>query len=207
MDRAVTELPEVEQRVTLELAPLGRLAAHVSQLGDDHALLDLFVPQSTSLKVTEPCSAVLEWVATGGVRQLAGTVTTRSTGENLLLFKPTGRAGITQRRGSVRHEAILPVYVRADTGAPPAFHTFTVNISGRGLLIAGPEELNTGETVFVRLDLPGGLPVEATARVARHADFGLNGIEFLEIDDFGRERIERFVFERQRLEHTFLPPT
>jgi PilZ domain len=202
------DLPELEQRVTLELAPLGRLAAHVSELVDDDVLLDLFAPSGARLELTATCNAVLEWIAPGGVRQVVGTVTNRHrTTETLLVFTRTGRAGMTQRRSARRHEAVLPAYILPDGGVPPAFHTFTVNISGTGLLVAGPAELSIGTTLVVRLNLPGGLPLEARARVARHDGLGLRGIEFLEIDDLARDRILHFISERQRLERAFLPPT
>src|SRR5215813_14314008 len=84
---------------------------------------------------------------------------------------------------------------------------WAVNISRGGIFINTRDPLAVGTTVRLIISLPDtAFPFELTGRVARVAEFnnpsnqvpGM-GIEFVDVDDEKRARIERFV-ERLRKE-------
>jgi c-di-GMP-binding flagellar brake protein YcgR len=79
--------------------------------------------------------------------------------------------------------------------------SFTVDVSGGGLLMSGPDALEVGEEVKFRLTLtPGVLPISGTGRVVRTDSQGRGGIVFESISDLDRRRLTRFISECQRAE-------
>jgi c-di-GMP-binding flagellar brake protein YcgR len=77
--------------------------------------------------------------------------------------------------------------------------SFTVDVSGGGLLLAGPDTLAVGEELTFRLTLtPGVTPVSGTGRVVRVDGQGRRAVEFESISDLDRRRLVRFIFECQR---------
>lgn len=79
--------------------------------------------------------------------------------------------------------------------------SFTVDVSGGGLLLAGPDTLRIGEQVTFRLTLtPGVLPISGTGSVVRSDTHGRRAIEFDTISDLDRRRLVRFILECQHAE-------
>jgi c-di-GMP-binding flagellar brake protein YcgR len=79
--------------------------------------------------------------------------------------------------------------------------SFTVDVSGGGLLLAGPDTLGVGEELTFQLTLtPGVTPVSGKGRVVRVDGRGRRAVEFESISDLDRRRLVRFIFECQREE-------
>jgi c-di-GMP-binding flagellar brake protein YcgR len=79
--------------------------------------------------------------------------------------------------------------------------SFTVDVSGGGLLLAGPDSLAIGDELSFRLTLtPGVTPVTGSGRVVRIDARGRRAVEFEKISDLDRRRLVRFIFECQRSE-------
>ena len=79
--------------------------------------------------------------------------------------------------------------------------SFTVDVSGGGLLLAGPDTLPVGERLEFRQTLtPGVTPVTGTGRVVRVDSHGRRAVEFESISELDRRRLVRFIFECQRAE-------
>ena len=111
---------------------------------------------------------------------------------------------IDQRREHVRIAASVPGVVapRAEEHAP--LHTFTLDVSGGGLLIAGAGPAEIGTVVEVTLKLPERDPLRSEARIARRTDGGHVGLVFHAIAERERETLVRWIFERQRAERAAL---
>jgi c-di-GMP-binding flagellar brake protein YcgR len=79
--------------------------------------------------------------------------------------------------------------------------SFTVDVSGGGLLLAGPDTLEVGEEVEFRLAIASGeTPINGRGRVVRSDLRGRRAITFSSISELDRRRLIRFIFECQRLE-------
>jgi c-di-GMP-binding flagellar brake protein YcgR len=77
--------------------------------------------------------------------------------------------------------------------------TYSIDISGLGILLAGPDTLQLGEHVRFRLSLADDEePVVGDATVVRLDPRGYRAIRLDEIDKVDRRRLVRFVFDCQR---------
>jgi c-di-GMP-binding flagellar brake protein YcgR len=79
--------------------------------------------------------------------------------------------------------------------------SYTVDVSGGGFLLAGPDTLMLGEEVQFQLSLtPEVLPVTGKGKVVRIDSCGRRAVAFDSISDLDRRRLIRFIFESQRAE-------
>jgi c-di-GMP-binding flagellar brake protein YcgR len=97
-------------------------------------------------------------------------------------------------------------YARVEVDCPVAINvgrerveTRTVDLSGGGLLLDGPNQFDLGEELELTL-VPGSLPVTGSARVARIDGEARPAIQFTSISFSDRWRIVRFTLESQRNE-------
>jgi type IV pilus assembly protein PilZ len=104
-----------------------------------------------------------------------------------------------QRRGTRLQHELLVAY--RTPGNPTFSSHWAVNLSGSGLFINTSTPLPVGSALQLVLSLPDApAPFEVEGRVARvsgadnaqHQVTGM-GIEFVNVDEDGRSRIERFV--------------
>ncbi|HEX5308124.1 MAG TPA: PilZ domain-containing protein [Solirubrobacteraceae bacterium] len=109
-------------------------------------------------------------------------------------------APAVQRREYVRVMSARPVLVyRGRDGR--SVSSYTVDVSGGGMMLAGPDALQQGEQISFRLTIAqGDPPIEGWARVVRGDRAGRRCVAFTTIGDLDRRRLVRFVFERQRME-------
>jgi CheY-like chemotaxis protein len=68
-----------------------------------------------------------------------------------------------------------------------------LNLSVHGLLLECTEEVQVGDDLKLRFELPGGGRVSGTGTVVRQAEAQRYGVELTHIEDDGRVRIKRFV--------------
>ena len=105
-----------------------------------------------------------------------------------------------QRREHVRVAASVPGLVAPRTEEHPPLHTFTLDVSGGGLLVAGAGPVEPGAPVAVTVKLPDREPLTSDGRIARVTESGHVALRFDGIADEQREELVRWIFERQRLE-------
>ena len=107
---------------------------------------------------------------------------------------------LDQRREHVRVTAQVPGLVAPRDEAHPPLHTFTLDVSGGGILVAGAGPADIGTPVAVTVKLPDRDPLVTDGRIARRTDGGYVGLVFEGISEPEREELVRWIFERQRLE-------
>ncbi len=139
---------------------------------------------------------VLECSSSRGMTRLAGQA--NPEGEGRLEFAVHDVIEVEQRRRFVRVRVSRPVRVsRAADGT--VSHTFALDLSGGGLLLAGPDRLKAGEHVSFTLRLEAGTePIEGYARVVRVAGSGNPALTFDSIKPADRERLIHFIFDCER---------
>jgi hypothetical protein len=116
---------------------------------------------------------------------------------HVVRFRALEALEVRQRRQFVRVQVTRPVIVAA--GAENV-HTSSVDLSGGGMLLAGPSGLDGGDEVEFRIDVQEGMPpIEGIGRVVRRTDDGHRAIAFDRISDEDRERLIHFVFEADRV--------
>ena len=93
-----------------------------------------------------------------------------------------------------------PVLVYCGEDQKP-ISSYTVDVSGGGLLLAGPDTLQVEERISFRLTIvQGDPPISGAGVVVRRDAHGRRPISFTSISDLDRRRLVRFIFECQRLE-------
>jgi hypothetical protein len=181
--------------VRLILPELGTLAALVETVEET----ELTVRLPTGHAIGERTGATIEFTTALGLCRMPGTVEPAGR-PGTLRFRGEGRMEREQRREHVRADASRPVALFAeDDGTAGSLATYTVNVSGSGLLVAGPGSLIEGQQVDFRLALgEGEAPIDAIGRVTRITADGHRGIAIEQISPGDRERLIHFVFERER---------
>ena len=148
---------------------------------------------------------VLECSSSRGMTRLAGHVTL--AGDGRLDFSVHDVIEVEQRRRFVRVRVSRPVRV-ARTADGSVSDTFALDLSGGGLLLAGPDRFQPGEHVSFRLRLEsGGEPIEGYARVVRVAGSGNPALTFDSIKPADRERLIHFIFDCERRARAVLRAT
>jgi PilZ domain len=138
----------------------------------------------------------LECTSANGIARFRGEVELEQP--DLVRFRVVDLVEV-QRRSFFRVRAPQRVVVSGDDVG--AVETFSVDISGGGMLLRGPVTLQPGARIRFELDLfPGDPPIEGRARVVRAGDGGQRAVVFEEIPRHARERLIRFLFDRERAE-------
>jgi hypothetical protein len=110
-----------------------------------------------------------------------------------------GVEAVTPRHGREypRVPAFRPARVRVGDG--PELTTRTVDVSGTGVLLAGPPGLRLGQTIWFQIDLGDRPePVEAFGAVVRGGTGGVKGIRIDSILPADRERLTMYGIETRR---------
>jgi hypothetical protein len=194
------ELPARSENVILSTKSGGQIPARVVESGENSLLVAITVP-------TRPLSAeqledlVLEFHSARGRIRLHGLFAVDDPSDpDLLRMKEPRSVEVQQQRSYVRIQAARPVVVYG-TGSTAQYESFTVDVSGGGLLLAGPDTLEIGEEVMFRVSIKQGqIPISGTGRVVRVDDHGRRAVAFEKISDLDRRRLVRLIFELQRNE-------
>lgn len=170
------------------------LGVSISMRGDD-MLLVLLVNPGPLLDRNEG-ELVLESITSRGLVRLRGTV--EHIEQDLVRFEPFDDPEVIQRREFVR--VIAPQRVTLDDLAGLVVNTHSVNISGGGMLVSPSQPAPAIKTSLqFSLDLgPRQAPVTGIGTVVRAEEDDQLGIVFTEISDLDRDRLIRFIFDRQR---------
>jgi len=109
------------------------------------------------------------------------------------MVTPPAAPGRFERRSAQRAAAVRPVTVSRGAPAARLSHSFAVEVSAAGLLLAGPADLAVGDEVFVSVDLGRGEPpVEGKARMVRETGAGYKGMRFVRVAPGDVERLRAF---------------
>jgi c-di-GMP-binding flagellar brake protein YcgR len=193
-------LPELRQDVVITLPTREQYRGRVSKVSDEEVVIVLMLDTRRTLALGDASPMIVEFTAARGLVRLEGRGTIAT--HDVVRFHHDG-ADVVQRRDFVRVRAVRPLSlarVRPDGEPGPWTDTLTVNVSGNGLLAAGPDTLRIGDTVLFRVLLDDAdPPVEGRGRVARLGDGGQPGIAIEEIDRDARRHLVRFIFEQERI--------
>jgi hypothetical protein len=192
-------LPEVAEMVILAVGG-GRIPARVIERSPDSLEVAITVP-TRLLDHDQLAELLVEFSSPRGRVRLAGTVATQDPSDpDVVRIASPRSVEVLQQREYVRIGSARPVLVYCGRDQDRV-QSFTVDVSGGGLLLAGPDTLAIGEQVSFRLTLtPGVLPISGTGKVVRIDAQGHRAVEFESISDLDRRRLVRFIFECQRAE-------
>jgi hypothetical protein len=170
-------------------------AARVQTVGEGHIVLGLARrPDEPLVFGTE---ATVEAAGAGGFHDIIGMLDPDRREPDLVTLRCQEVENV-QRRQFVRVDATCMVEVRR-RGRDP-IQTFTVNVSGSGFLLAGPDDLDEGEEMGLTVKLGDGQELRIVkAEVVRVTADGFRGVHILDIEEAERERLVQYVFERQRV--------
>jgi hypothetical protein len=194
-------LPERAQTVTLMPAKGKGIPARVLECQPDALVVAIMVP-------TEPLShdqlegMTLEFTAAHGRVRLSGTTTIEDPSSRSCSTSIERGCSIEvlQEREYVRIKSARPALVYGLPDQIPV-QSYTVDLSGGGFLLAGPDSLRIGDEVQFQLTLtPGVLLISGTGKVVRVDNRGRRAVAFESITELDRRRLIRFIFECQRSE-------
>ena len=198
----MTPKPARAQHVVLRL-PDGsaELSARVDAADDDVVTLVLSTPpDDASVARLRDRPAVVEYTTPRGVHRLSGAIAGTGDDPEVVQVRRDGQDDVIQRRDYVRVDAVMPLQVTITDPLRGAAHTTTLNVSAGGVLVMDPLGIPFGATVDLELELvPGTPPVRARGRVVREAARDEKGVQIDSIAHEDRERLVRYVTERERL--------
>jgi hypothetical protein len=181
------------QHVTLRVGE-DEHAARVEQVAEGSVVLGL--ARQPDEPLVGGAEATMESIDARGLHRITGTLDPDKREWDLVTLRWQAVEDI-QRRQFVRVESTCIVEVRRQGRDP--IPTFTVNVSGSGFLLAGPDDLEEGDLVELSVRLIEGQPaLEVRGEVVRITGDGHRGVHISDIAENDRERLIHYVFERQR---------
>ncbi len=193
-------LPERAQTVTLVPRGGKGITARVLEREPDALQVAIMVPIGP-LSARDLDGLVLEFVAPQGRVRLSGTATIEDPSDPDVLRIDSPRSiEVLQEREYVRIRSARPALVYAGPNRT-AVESYTVDLSGGGFLLAGPDTLKIGEEVRFTLTLKQNeLVISGTGEVVRVDRQGRRAVAFKSIAELDRRRLIRFIFDCQRAE-------
>jgi hypothetical protein len=191
--------PAPSRYVTVRVAGLGDLPASVEAEQEDVLELCLADPPPAALAEALGRAVVVESISRRGLRRVTGRAEwDAAEPERLRVLCETEL--LVQRRRSARVAATVPALLVAVEGGAGRAATTTVNLSGTGLLVRDPLGLAPGTTVRLELEVEaGGAPVHVEGSVVRAGGRGEMGVRFEPVTADDRNRLARFISERDRV--------
>ncbi len=190
-------LPRRSEAVTV-LSPSGKqIPARVAERGPNSiSVLITFI--ADVLEPDQLEGLLLEFPCARGLARVGGDVVLED--RDLLRFEDLYSIEVLQQREFVRVKANRPVLVYVGRDRMP-IQSYAVDLSGGGLLLAGPDVLEIDEEIEFQLTLSSGSPpMEGVGTVARSDVQGRRAISFTVLSDANRRRLVRFIFNVQRAE-------
>jgi hypothetical protein len=191
-------LPERSDAVIVVRQSGERVQARVAEREGSDLLVALMFRPERPLGASDLDGLLLEFTNPRGRIRLRGTVTLED--RELVRFRDVGTVEQVQQREFVRVQSTRPVVV-VSGGSHGSIQTFSVDVSGGGMLLAGPGTLRIGEQIQFRLTTaPGSPPIAGVGTVVRTDSQGRRAICFDEISEGDHRRLVRYIFECQRAE-------
>lgn len=193
-------LPDRYDTVTVMTARGEKFPARVLERVQDRLRIAILVPLK-ALSAGELRGMVLEYPGARGRTRLRGSFSIDDPGEpDVLCVEGPHQVEVLQEREYVRIKSARPVLVYAGSDRLQV-RSYTVDLSGGGFLLAGPDTLKVGEEVKFQLTIePGSAPLAGRGKIVRTDPQGRRAVAFEGISDFDRRRLVRFIFECQRTE-------
>ncbi|HEV3321350.1 MAG TPA: PilZ domain-containing protein [Solirubrobacteraceae bacterium] len=197
-ERGEIELPERSDPVAIVRPSGERVQARVAGRDGSGLLVALMFRAEVPFSPGSLDELVLEFTNDRGRIRLRGTVTLED--RELLRFRDLHSVELVQQREYVRIQSTRPVLVLTG-GHEGTVQTYSVDLSGGGMLLAGPSTLKVGEQVEFRLTtVKGSPPITGVGTVVRTDLQGRRAICFDEIAEGEHRRLVRFIFDCQRAE-------
>ncbi len=197
-DCAEFVLPNRSDAVTIVRPSGERVQARVAECDGEQLLVALMFRADRPLDDGRLSELQLEYTNPRGRIRLRGTVTL--VDRELLRFRDLQQPETIQQREYVRVQSSRPVLV-VTGGSQGTVQTYSVDISGGGMLLAGPSTLKVGEQVQFRLTTAKGTPpISGVGTIVRADSEGRRALCFDEIAEGEHRRLVRFIFECQRAE-------
>ncbi len=197
-DRPELTLPERSDAVTIVRPSGERVQARIAERNGEELLVALMFRVERPLEDGRLDELQLEFTNPRGRIRLQGTVTLED--RELLRFREVTSVELIQQREYVRVQSTRPVLVITGS-AHGTVQTYSVDISGGGMLLAGPTTLKVGEQVEFRLTIAkGDPPITGVGTVVRADTQGRRALCFDEIGEGEHRRLVHFIFECQRAE-------
>jgi hypothetical protein len=191
-------LPKRFDAVTIVRPSGERIQAQVAARDADSLLVALMFRAERPLDEGPLEELALEFTSPRGRVSMRGTVTLQE--RELLRFSALHSIEVIQQREYVRIQSTRPVLVIA-TSSAGTIQTYSMDLSGGGILLAGPPTLEVGEQVRFKLTLAkGSPPIAGVATVVRTDSQGRRALCFDEIAAGDHRRLVRFIFDCQRAE-------
>jgi PilZ domain len=191
-------LPERADAVTIIDAHGGRTPARVAENDGECVLVAPISRDAEPTKDGQVERLALEFTIPRGRIRLEGDV--ELEGRDLLRFADLHPTELLQEREYVRVASARPVTLQAG-GTAGTVQTYSVDLSGGGILLAGPSTLKIGERIPFQLTTePDRPPISGVGIVVRADTASRRAIEFDQISEGDRRRLVRFIFECQRVE-------
>jgi hypothetical protein len=199
-DKPPFVLPTVSESVVLNVGGTGRIPARVLESAADSLLVAITVP-TRALTAAQLGGMVLEYSSNRGRVRLGGNFSMAEPGDpDLVRIDSPRSVEVLQEREYVRIASTRPAVVYSARNQTP-IQSYTVDVSGGGFLLAGPDSLKIGDEVTFQLTLtPGVLLIGGKGKIVRTDRQGHRAIVFDSISDLDRRRLVRFIFECQRAE-------
>ncbi|HXD57724.1 MAG TPA: PilZ domain-containing protein [Thermoleophilaceae bacterium] len=190
------------QHVRLTVAELGSISGQVIEVADQNLVVALFLNETRVVPDRiEYGDVVLEYTAVRGLYRRRGDGRFDVGGVDTMRFLPVADPELIQRRGFARVDVEVPVSVSVDDVSPPLL-VDSIDLSGSGARIqpAASDYLDLGRMVWLEISISGAdEPIQARGTVLRELEDGSKGVHFDYIPEHHRDRLVRFLFERQRL--------
>jgi hypothetical protein len=197
-DRAELALPERSEAVTIVRPSGERVQARIVEREGEQLLVALMFRVERPLDNGRLDELQLEFTSPRGRVRLQGTVTLED--RELLRFRELRSHELIQEREYVRVQSTRPVLVLTGS-SQGTIQTYSVDLSGGGMLLAGPSTLKVGEQVQFRLTIAKGAPpITGAGTVVRTDTQGRRALCFDEIAEGEHRRLVRYIFECQRAE-------
>jgi hypothetical protein len=180
------------QHVTVNLAHLDTMPGTIESAEGATVTVALTVRDDRIARLMNR-EIYIELMSGRGINRYTGVL--KSDKGGLLTLAMTGQVERIQRREFVRVDASLPVIVTgvdSDVGG----ETTTLDLSGRGLRVLDPWQLELGLEVRLEIKFPDG-PVHALGQVVREAGEGERGISFRDLPRQEEDRVIRYIRERE----------
>jgi hypothetical protein len=138
----------------------------------------------------------LEYSSTRGLVRFQGKA--KREAHDTLTFHVQETPEALQRREFVRVDAAQPVVLISEAD-DAVLSGHAIEVSGGGMLLAGPDALDLDASVRFSLNLGDGRdPINGRGRIIRVDGSGRRALVYDQISQADRQRLIHFVFERQR---------
>lgn len=207
------EKPKINQKVQVNIKNYpyeGCYSSRVEEISSERIVLAAPFKGSNVIPLhIGDVITVTYWTETAGYSFTTEIVDTNYGNLPTITIKHPRQIERIQRRKYLRLPATIPVTYRVlnNPEKSDVYHSFTLDISGGGVLICSPVCLSYNDKLDITLALPQKGEINVVGRVLRIEEridkksrirSYLLGIEFLEINEPDRDKIIAFIFDMQR---------